>query len=1741
MAYGTNNPVSITNSTLTGNSATTDGSAIFTYAPVALSFSTIANNTGAPALGFSGGSATVVGDILDNVSNCDVGSVPDDGFNLTFQGGACGLTGGSDVQGQDPLLGSLADNGGPTHTLAPSPDSPAIGAATTCNDVSNQPVATDQRGASRPSTHCTVGAYEADGANGTWVNAQLLNGTGGGYQVNQTETQHIYTTGAERWYKFAVTPGSTVQIQYSGLPGAVVSLHSNVQAEYGAITSPTNTAISSAQNAQSGFLPQQFLPQQFLPQQFLPQQFLPQQFLPQQFLPQQFLPQQFLPQQFLPQQFLPQQFLPQQFLPAPYSGAAYASLLAASAVPNSSVQTITRNTWNTFSTWYVRVSAPASLSTPFTLTVTETGGVCTGVTAPDFTAPAPSSSATGLTSLLLWDPTRIGGSSADVSTLDGKLSDFAKRQEVSGTVVDLSTFAGISSAQTQADANPACPTAKNIVAADIKSVIQSYRTQNPGLKYIVLVGDDHSIPYFRYPDESGLGTENQYYPPVADNSSANSSLRDNFILGQDEYGSSADLTLGDLSLPIPDLAVGRLVKTPAEISHLLDVYTNSGGVLAPSSSLVTGYDFVADAATNAATDLREGIGAAPDTLISSSWNASDLRQHLFSGRHDIIFMAGHFSAGALEAADYSTSLSSAEVAGSSVDMSNSLVLALGCHGGYTIPSGDGIPGLSPAPDWTEALAEKGATLLASTGYAYGDTVLTEYGEHLFDNVVHQLLYGSGAVPVGQAEVAAKKEYLATHTNLTGVDEKTLLETTLYGLPMTGVDMPHGRTSAPTDSSSVPSTSPVSGPGQALSLTSYDLDVTPSLTTNTTTLTNSAGGQVTATYLTGPNGSEVARPGEPIFPSQSYDVQVPNLILRGVGFRGGAYTDLPNTTPLTSAVGTETSVGHPAFYTNVFYPTQVGAANFFGAIGGGAEHLDTTPAQYISSSPTSTSGTLRKYSDLQFRLFYLPHSWNTDPTISPAAEAAPSQITAVSATADGSGSVRFSVHVSSDQTAGTQAVWITYTDPGNPGTWTSIDLTQSTDDPTLWTATQSGLPSDIEFMVQAANGAGLVTLSTNSGAYYTTGAPSSTTTPTTITVTSGPANGVFQSQSSPFQVHLDAGGAGLAGQAVTLLVGSQEALGTTDANGNATLSVPLDEPPGSYNAVATYAGATAGNSTYLASSSNASSFAITPAPTTLTMASSGQTVHDPTAISATLTDGSGNPLVQRTVLFTLTSGGQSFGQTAITDLNGRALLGSLSLPNGSYSVTAAFGGADQPQTLNTGGASVTESDPDYLTSTASGVTLAFNLPQTISFDLSGLPTKTYGDPSFSVASYATGGASGNPVTFTVSGKCTNSDPNGATITITGAGSCTVTANQAGNSTYAAAAPVSQTFSIQKAPQSISFAALPTQYVASPPITLTAAASSGLPVTYTATGQCSVSGNSASIIGAGSCTITASQAGDANYNPASPVQQTITIKLAPGLVYALDALAPRTLASNGQACLTASGSIYVNSSASDAIYQAGQGCANGHAFNVTSGGTINVVGGFASSCCAPTPTHLASAVADPLASVAMPTYSSTTGWSSPYGSLSARTVPPSGGTLQPGVYPGGINLSSGSFTMSPGVYVLDGGGLTISGSAALRGSGVFIYNSNHSNPAGCSAIQMSGTGNVSLNAMSSGPYAQILLAEDRACSAGAGLSGGSNLALSGAFYLPRAALALTGQSSAILSSQGILIADTVTLSGQASIHL
>jgi len=85
---------------------------------------------------------------------------------------------------------------------------------------------------------------------------------------------------------------------------------------------------------------------------------------------------------------------------------------------------------------------------------------------------------------------------------------------------------------------------------------------------------------------------------------------------------------------------------------------------------------------------------------------------------------------------------------------------------------------------------------------------------------------------------------------------------------------------------------------------------------------------------------------------------------------------------------------------------------------------------------------------------------------------------------------------------------------------------------------------------------------------------------------------------------------------------------------------------------------------------------------------------------------------------------------------------------------------------------------------------------------------------------------------------------------------------------------------KLQQTITFAQLPDKTYGDQDLVVSATASSGLPVSFTASSasNCTLGGNTVHIVHAGSCTVTASQVGDSNYYPAPDVPNTFTIKKA-----------------------------------------------------------------------------------------------------------------------------------------------------------------------------------------------------------------------------------------------------------------------
>jgi CSLREA domain-containing protein len=154
--------VTISNSTLTGNTASVGqggGVASLGFAGGVGLFNATVTANHAPSEGglLVAGAAVIANSIIaDNPGgDCGIGLFASD-HNLDSDS-SCGFTDAGSHPGVPPLLGPLANNGGPTDTQALLAGSPALnsGNNATC-------LATDQRGVTRPQgPACDIGAFEA--------------------------------------------------------------------------------------------------------------------------------------------------------------------------------------------------------------------------------------------------------------------------------------------------------------------------------------------------------------------------------------------------------------------------------------------------------------------------------------------------------------------------------------------------------------------------------------------------------------------------------------------------------------------------------------------------------------------------------------------------------------------------------------------------------------------------------------------------------------------------------------------------------------------------------------------------------------------------------------------------------------------------------------------------------------------------------------------------------------------------------------------------------------------------------------------------------------------------------------------------------------------------------------------------------------------------------------------------------------------------------------------------------------------------------------------------------------------------------------------------------------------------------------------------------------------------------------------------------------------------------------------
>lgn len=387
-------------------------------------------------------------------------------------------------------------------------------------------------------------------------------------------------------------------------------------------------------------------------------------------------------------------------------------------------------------------------------------------------------------------------------------------------------------------------------------------------------------------------------------------------------------------------------------------------------------------------------------------------------------------------------------------------------------------------------------------------------------------------------------------------------------------------------------------------------------------------------------------------------------------------------------------------------------------------------------------------------------------------------------------------------------------------------------------------------------------------------PAVVTEPTSLTVQS--ATGDYSDATSVQGTLTDTlTGVPIVGETLTLSLNGTETCttGPTDATGTASCNVTPGEKAGTYPLTGTFAGDTT-QPLELMPSNGSSSFVVTLEESNLTY--SGPTVAQngqPLTLSGILTSDDTNPIVGRTVVFVLGSGGSAQTCSGVTDPTGTAscTIASVSQPQGPIPVTDTF---TTDQYYQTASAASTVNLPEGTQLTVNPTSGVYNGSTPVSATL----TNTYtGQP-----------VPGEPVTLTVTGA----PPCTATTNAQGVATCNVTPTEpGGNYTLSATFPgdtsttpqllptnSSTTFTETKAPTTVVYTG-PTTLTNGEPVTLSGVVTSSEPNAGTPVAGQTVTFTIGSGSSAQSCTGTSNAAGQVSCTIAKVNQQPCSLSTVP----------------------------------------------------------------------------------------------------------------------------------------------------------------------------------------------------------------------------------------------------------------------
>ena len=241
----------------------------------------------------------------------------------------------------------------------------------------------------------------------------------------------------------------------------------------------------------------------------------------------------------------------------------------------------------------------------------------------------------------------------------------------------------------------------------------------------------------------------------------------------------------------------------------------------------------------------------------------------------------------------------------------------------------------------------------------------------------------------------------------------------------------------------------------------------------------------------------------------------------------------------------------------------------------------------------------------------------------------------------------------------------------------------------------------------------------------------------------------------------------------------------------------------------------------------------------------------------------------------------------------------------------------------------------------------------------------------------------------------------------------------------------------------------------------------------------------------------------------------------------------LSTNGSTVLDSrTCNIYVNSKNTRAVNMLGTaGAIKG--YDIFIGGGIRATGGAAVTPTHAMQTYYSPPTPDPYTARAIPAFSGCnhTGLSV----NSPQTFSASGAT--PYVFCNGLSIgSSTTVTFNPGVYIVDRGNFSVSGTATINGTGGVTIILSTSTGSGIGSFSVTGSPTFNIKAQPTGPTAGIALWIDKRATSSFSVSGGSVWNITGAYYMPNAAMSWNGSGSSPCTQ---LVAKTISISGSGEL--